>query len=83
MKLRRPSRQMELSECLLLQDRETKLVVLLIKRLQPYVDGKKQTFETDIRKEAEHLADSTFGGPMLKAIGCVIILYPGHNDNTG
>lgn len=52
-----------------MQDREAKLVGLLIKRLQPFVDGQKQSFETSIKEEAENLADSTFGGPMLKTIG--------------
>lgn len=54
-----------------MQEREAKLTSLLIKRLEPYVQGQKESFEKSLQAEAHKLADSTFGGPMLKTIGQV------------
>lgn len=45
------------------------LVQKLVSRLQPYVDGEKETFISRAEEEADNLADSTFGVPMLKTIG--------------
>lgn len=58
----------------LLQERERVLVQKLTTRLQLYVDGDKQAFEETMKAEADKLADSTFGVPMLKTIGCACLL---------
>ena len=51
------------------QERERKLVHQLKERLQPYVDGEQDSFLHHWAEEADKLADSTFGVPMLKTIG--------------
>lgn len=41
----------------------------LKERLQPYVDGERDNFLRAMAEEADKLAESTFGVPMLKTIG--------------
>ena len=41
----------------------------LKQKLQPYVDGQAEAFVHTMTEEADKLAESTFGGPMLKTIG--------------
>ncbi len=54
-----------------MQEREEKLVAHLKERLQPFVDGQRDAFLVAMAQEADKLADSTFGVPMLKTIGYV------------
>ncbi|KAG0621251.1 hypothetical protein M758_3G004800 [Ceratodon purpureus] len=52
-------------------EREEKLVRLLLERIEPYVRGEKVEFVNWARKERENLKDTAFGEPMLHTIGYV------------
>ncbi len=41
------------------------------KRIQPFVDGDKEGFKKEIQREADRLASTPFGVPLMHIIACV------------
>ncbi|KAE8667402.1 Chaperone protein dnaJ 10 [Hibiscus syriacus] len=53
------------------KEREEKLIIILKKRLQPFVDGKTNEFINWANSEAQRLLKASFGEEMLRTIGYV------------
>ncbi len=52
------------------QKREKVLRKIVEKRIQPYVDGDKEGFIQEIHREADKLAATPFGVPLMHIIAC-------------
>lgn len=53
------------------QNRVAVLTKIVERRIQPYVDGDKEGFRKEIQKEADRLAKTPFGVPLMHIIAYV------------